>query len=247
MLKFFRRIRQDLINNNKTTQYFKYAIGEIVLVVIGILLALQINNWNEERKTKVQQVTFIASLKQDLTSDTKYLKDFIDQVEFSYQLLKNQSDRINQSSFNRDSLINFVRYDINVLMVDFEGFNNNTYESLKMSGKVDLLTEPLKNNLFELSLIQAKGLEEYQSLRNDYFDEIESINAKYPIPVTFSFIKNSSYSNIIWDNIDEKDLLLNLNSWGTGKANFYRNITKNFVKALEKTESILTLMKKTDD
>jgi len=50
MIHFFRKIRHDLIANNKSYKYFKYAIGEIVLVVLGILIALQINNWNEERK-----------------------------------------------------------------------------------------------------------------------------------------------------------------------------------------------------
>ncbi|MDA9089574.1 DUF6090 family protein [Maribacter arcticus] len=50
MIKFFRTILQNLLNEGKTTKYFKYAIGEIVLVVIGILIALSINNWNDARK-----------------------------------------------------------------------------------------------------------------------------------------------------------------------------------------------------
>ncbi len=50
MIKFFRNIRQKSINENKTIKYLKYAIGEIILVVIGILIALQVNNWNEQRK-----------------------------------------------------------------------------------------------------------------------------------------------------------------------------------------------------
>ncbi|TYA59241.1 hypothetical protein FVF61_01520, partial [Formosa maritima] len=49
MIKFFRKIRQNLLMENKTGKYFKYAIGEIILVVIGILIALQINNWNNNR------------------------------------------------------------------------------------------------------------------------------------------------------------------------------------------------------
>ena len=49
MIKFFRKIRQNLLMENKTGKYFKYAIGEIILVVIGILIALQINNWNSQR------------------------------------------------------------------------------------------------------------------------------------------------------------------------------------------------------
>jgi len=52
MIKFFRKIRQNLLSESKFSQYLIYAIGEIVLVVIGILIALQINNWNEEKKLK---------------------------------------------------------------------------------------------------------------------------------------------------------------------------------------------------
>ena len=50
MIKFFRKIRQNLLMDNKTSKYIKYAIGEILLVVIGILIALSINNWNENKK-----------------------------------------------------------------------------------------------------------------------------------------------------------------------------------------------------
>ncbi len=53
MIKFFRKIRQNLLMENKTGQYLKYALGEIILVVIGILIALSINNWNEHRKEKL--------------------------------------------------------------------------------------------------------------------------------------------------------------------------------------------------
>jgi hypothetical protein len=50
MIKFFRKIRYDLMEKNETGKYLKYAIGEIILVVIGILVALQINTWNEQKK-----------------------------------------------------------------------------------------------------------------------------------------------------------------------------------------------------
>ena len=69
MIKFFRKIRQNLINEGKTTRYFKYAIGEIVLVVIGILIALQINNWNEARKATTQEITLLKNIQQDIELD----------------------------------------------------------------------------------------------------------------------------------------------------------------------------------
>lgn len=66
MIKFFRKIRQQLLIEKKTGKYFKYAIGEIVLVVIGILIALQINNWNEERKEKLHEIDILKQMKTDL-------------------------------------------------------------------------------------------------------------------------------------------------------------------------------------
>ena len=67
MIKFFRHIRKNLIERGKTGKYFKYAIGEIILVVIGILIALQINNWNEEKKLKIQEGEALAEIISDIT------------------------------------------------------------------------------------------------------------------------------------------------------------------------------------
>jgi len=70
MIKFFRKIRKNLLNEGKTTKYFKYAIGEILLVVIGILIALSINNWNETRKSIASEKRYVSDLIQDLKNDS---------------------------------------------------------------------------------------------------------------------------------------------------------------------------------
>lgn len=77
MIKFFRKIRQNLLSEGKTTKYFKYAIGEIVLVVIGILIAISINNWNESIKTQEKVDLFLTSLKSDLINDLSSISDII--------------------------------------------------------------------------------------------------------------------------------------------------------------------------
>ncbi|WP_199287194.1 DUF6090 family protein [Robertkochia marina] len=70
MIKFFRKIRQNLLAEGKTGKYLKYAVGEIVLVVIGILIALQINNWNENRKEFRKSKVLLEEFKRDLARDT---------------------------------------------------------------------------------------------------------------------------------------------------------------------------------
>jgi len=72
MIKFFRKIRQNLLNEGKTTRYFKYAVGEIVLVVIGILIALQINDWNQHRL--------------DRKTENKYLQSIISEIQSNIQI-----------------------------------------------------------------------------------------------------------------------------------------------------------------
>ena len=70
MIKLFRKIRQNLLMENKTGKYLKYAIGEIVLVVFGILIALSINNWNEARKMKLQEKALLNNIIEDLKADS---------------------------------------------------------------------------------------------------------------------------------------------------------------------------------
>jgi len=93
MIKFFRHIRQSLIQQNKMGKYFKYAIGEILLVVIGILLALQINNWNDLRKNRVYEREIL----------TNKLTD---------QLLKQVNSGIHSDSLNNwlGKIISFERF-----------------------------------------------------------------------------------------------------------------------------------------
>ncbi|MGB5377522.1 DUF6090 family protein [Muriicola sp.] len=73
MIKFFRKIRQNLLTENKFSKYLLYAIGEIVLVVIGILIALQINNWNENRKDRQQERVLLKQLQSEFQSNLEQL------------------------------------------------------------------------------------------------------------------------------------------------------------------------------
>jgi len=92
MIKFLRKIRQNLLMENKTTKYLKYAIGEILLVVIGILIALQINNWNEERKDRIREQAILKSLRIDFNTNIDNVNaaytTFLEAYEASVSLLE---------------------------------------------------------------------------------------------------------------------------------------------------------------
>ncbi|WP_370477842.1 DUF6090 family protein [Tamlana flava] len=77
MLKLFRKIRQKLLSENRVNKYFLYAIGEIILVVIGILIALQINNWNDKKKERALEVKILKEIHSNLGHDLFEIQDDI--------------------------------------------------------------------------------------------------------------------------------------------------------------------------
>lgn len=107
MIKFFRHIRKSLLLENKTGKYLKYAIGEIILVVIGILIALQINNWNEGRKEVVKEKQLLNNLQgefednlQDLDSIAIEVEKVIRSLEKVFDLFSPTHTNISQDSLN---------------------------------------------------------------------------------------------------------------------------------------------------
>ena len=86
MIPFFRKIRYRLAKDNQFLKYSRYAIGEIVLVVIGILIALQVNNWNETEKSKSESNRLLIDLKQELEKDSEKFKSL--QTEYNDWLLQ---------------------------------------------------------------------------------------------------------------------------------------------------------------
>ncbi|MGB5402855.1 MAG: DUF6090 family protein, partial [Robiginitalea sp.] len=81
MLRFFRSIRQRLLTDNKFSKYLLYALGEIALVMIGILLALQVNNWNEERKQNHLETVYLNRLHNELKKDISTFSNEIQRLE----------------------------------------------------------------------------------------------------------------------------------------------------------------------
>jgi len=85
MLKFFRKIRKNLINQNRFSKYLIYAIGEIILVVIGILIALSINNWNEGRKSRVVELRVLKQIEADLNKTLPQLEGAVKAIQEIYE------------------------------------------------------------------------------------------------------------------------------------------------------------------
>ena len=155
MIKFFRKIRQNLLSEGKTGKYFKYAIGEIILVVIGILIALSINNWNENRKEYNALKTLTENLNNEFQKNLEELDTDLTRVKNSITatntlLSYTGSKNIEVDNTIIDSLIYYA--------VSNPTWNPSSYvlNDIKNSGKLSTLkNENLKLLLYDwdLSLI----------------------------------------------------------------------------------------------
>ena len=113
MINFFRKTRYNLMEKNKTGKYLKYAIGEIVLVVVGILIALSINNWNEKRLEKIIEQEYLTNLKGDFEFNKTML---IEDIVYIEKIIKNGKLMLNftgnkgkpETEKEMDSLLNWM-------------------------------------------------------------------------------------------------------------------------------------------
>jgi hypothetical protein len=145
MIKFFRKIRFDLMEKNKTGKYFKYATGEILLVVIGILIALQINNWNENRKSEDVKQNYYKQLLIDLKTDKNYAKLMISALDSSITKYENYQETLKQPYI--DSNESFKNVGNNNWASRNLEFKTSTIKSLINTGDISLLEPNLRDKL----------------------------------------------------------------------------------------------------
>ena len=135
MIKFFRKIRQKMLTENKFSKYLIYAIGEIILVVIGILIALSINNWNENKKASLKEATNLKSIKSELESSLQEIRTDYDRISRYKQSTLNIYKYIQEKPAVVDSMyLDFYN------SIQFSMFfpKTSTYETFK-SGNLDLI------------------------------------------------------------------------------------------------------------
>lgn len=113
MIKFFRKIRQQMLTENKFSKYLIYAIGEIILLVIGILIALSINNWNQKLQKEEQEIVYYCKIKEDLQTDKnnilRGIKSLDARILSSKQLLTNLYKKIDDKAIILEGFLPAVR------------------------------------------------------------------------------------------------------------------------------------------
>ncbi len=175
MLAFLRKIRQKLLQQNKVTRYVAYAFGEILLVVIGILIALQVNNWNEDRKANNARIEYTHALLVELEKDSVQLADELDAINKRLETVLSYFDRLSQSNSNLDTLFKIMRDEADPSFVRPGNLNTNTYITLSSTGEIGFfdsnLEEMIQNYYQKANQTYNSAIEQsrfYQNIFSEY-------------------------------------------------------------------------------
>mgnify|MGYP003660525780 CR=1 FL=1 len=192
MIKLFRKIRRNLLLEGKTGKYLKYAIGEIVLVVIGILIALAINNWNQNRINTDKQQGYLIGLKNDLEIQITSFNTLIEFYELT--ISKGESILIDFSSIGKLLEIDSINRKLSNLMYTRSYPEiTTTFSDLNSTGQLNLIKE---------KSLRSQVIKYYQNSDNNkksIENNVENVYANQIFPVIKSNIitrpENFGYEN----------------------------------------------------
>ena len=243
MIPFFRRIRMQLAHENKSAKYLRYAVGEILLVVIGILIALSIDNWNNKVQDKKLSILYYQELLLDIKSDIEQLNyriNYSERVTNSIYSLIEALQNNSYATVNQDTL----QYAMNhYYRISGWQFNLNTYKELESSGNLRYI----ENSEIRSAITDyVNGIEGRAIVRERYTEDIVS-RAFYIDKYVFTkFNKNNEFLSIIdFKGLANDQHLINYFSriamrWVNNKISFQnidrqaRKIQKTIISELEK-------------
>ena len=184
MIKFFRKIRQQLLTENKFSKYMLYAIGEIVLVVIGILIALSINNRNENNKKRNLEIDILKEVNASLETDLVGIKENLYDLKYKYVSENIVIDWIESKTPFNDSLPKHLNRIVFGVEFNYQGA---PYETLKQLGMRSIKNDSLRKQisfLYDLRYDHYNTLINYQievitglqKMQYKHYDEIGFLN-----------------------------------------------------------------------
>jgi hypothetical protein len=243
MIKLFRKIRHKLLSENKFSKYLIYAVGEIILVVIGILIALQINNWNTERENEKLRTFYMQSLVNDLAKDTVDINRIIRIQKADLESTQKFLKRIHNPTATIDTIIKMAKKEYDYSFIVKRDYANNTFNTIISSGNIELLDKELVDKLMDLNGLQIDQLERFYS-HIDYYQNIMS-DYMASFPIYSEVTKNDLVDRVIWNDINEKELIGKFTA-GLGVRLFmFKNTISGHLRVKEKSIEIISFIENT--
>jgi len=248
MIRLFRKIRQQLLAEKSYGIYILYASGEIILVVVGILLALQIDNWSDIRKQEDQNLSYENLLQVDLIQDTLMIKRQLHLLVHDTTLLSSYINSMSGDEVTIDTLIQIARFEFNPWIYATAIFNSNTFTSLRSTGNLNYFDPWLQKKLVALNELHQDYYNSVQVDVKSYLDQTIYYGQKYPFNDKGHIDPSSKLSEDIWQNAQYEELGAYLNGLiaikfvteldAINKLLVIRDFTRGILEKLDEDDSI---------
>ncbi len=246
MLKFFSKIRQKLLQQNRITQYLVYAVGEIFLVVIGILIALQVNTWNEGRKFEVESKTLTQDINAEFKDNRIVLKERIADLEIATNNVRMILGLMNAEP---EEIQKEEPAGILSKSLKYGSYNpaNSSINELISSGKLNLVRNPaLKKNLFKWLQLLEDADEDFKNqdmqattLLIPYLYKhisMQNLNTYNSLEVdNNSELFNGDYYKVFHD-LEFENLYQGKLFWNTEMLNHYKELDRLALEIINQTQ-----------
>ena len=244
MIKFFRRIRQKLVSENKVSKYLLYAIGEIALVMIGILLALQVNDWNENKRNDTIIKNNTVLLIESLVADSIYIVNRKIAIQKDLAVVNDIKKRATMTNVKIDTLIKIAK-DEYIGAVNGVFFNNQTaFNTILVSGEINLYDKELMQEIYNMYSLQDKTTLAWDNSFQRYVEALRDYRRKYTFNGPATIIPKGPLYDKIWGAIDEVDFIVKFNTMAGSKLLVYNQIGDNIDKVQNSINELLPKLRK---
>lgn len=245
MLRFFRAIRKKLIEKDKVRKYLLYAIGEIILVVIGILIALQVNSWNEDRKKLILRKNYSRALLSDFKSDTLRIQQHLNRVYVDSNRIADIEVRLQADEATYDTIAHIFRYEFKPLISSFSVDNTNL-NSLITTGDIGLYPDSIRTELTTLARLQAQSLQNNASSLDKYLTVINETTLEFPLDNYFVDM-HPKFRDDIWNSADTLKMAGAIDRVLDWKQVYNMNEIRFFSLLLRETTSAIHTLNQLED
>ena len=259
MIQFFRKIRFNLMEKNKTGKYLKYAIGEIVLVVIGILIALQINNWNELNKERASEKIILNEIRDNLKFDLKDFESNIANLQNKAISSKSILKILESNSDYNDSIGYFFFY-----LKTYPHFSNksNGYNLLQSKGLDIIQNDSIRKSITDLYEDRYQYLKTYEKERIDYNNSLENKVSPYygtkTLPkdkmpneliikgsvktlMEFGFFRNIKNYDLLKKDFELHGIIKDIETWATILGATHNSVKNDVLELIKQIDTELEI------
>ena len=244
MIKFFRKIRQKLLSENKFSKYFLYAIGEIALVVIGILIALGINDWKENRKNEIIIKNNTVLLIESLVADSMYIVNRKIAIQKDLAVVSDIKKRAIQPKVKIDTLIIIARDEYTAGISGVKFANQTTFNTMMVSGEINLYDKELIQEIYGIYNEQELTTLLWDNSFQRYTEALRDYRRRYTFNGQANMVTKGPLFDKIWDTIDEVDFIVKFNHMAGSKILVYNQTGGGMDKVQKRIDELLPKLRK---